>query len=106
MLDCFVLHLFKGCSFMANIKSQRKRILTNEKRRVRNRDARTRLKTFIKRFNAALAAEDTELAASELRLADQALDKAVSKGFIHKNNAANKKSAMAHRLNAFESAEQ
>jgi small subunit ribosomal protein S20 len=90
---------------MANIKSQKKRILTNEKRRVRNKDARTALKTYIKRFNAALAAEDTEVAEDEYRNASRALDKAASKGFIHKKNAANKKSAMAHRLNAFESAE-
>lgn len=85
---------------MANIKSQRKRILTNEKRRVRNRDARTALKTYIKRFNAALASEDTELAQEEFATASRALDKAVSKGFIHRNNAANKKSSMALRLNA------
>jgi small subunit ribosomal protein S20 len=91
---------------MANIKSQKKRILTNEKRRVRNRDARTALKTYIKRFNAALAAEDVELAESEFRIASRALDKAVSKGFLHRNNAANKKSAMALRLNGSEPAEQ
>ncbi len=91
---------------MANIKSQKKRILTNEKRRIRNRRARTALKTYIKRFNAALAAEDTELAQSEFQTASRALDKAVSKGFIHRNNAANKKSALALRLNEVESAEQ
>jgi small subunit ribosomal protein S20 len=100
MLNCWLLHLFKGYLFMANIKSQRKRILTNEKRRVRNRDARTALKTYIKRFNTALASEDTELAQTEFATASRALDKAVSKGFIHRNNAANKKSSMALRLNS------
>ena len=89
---------------MANIKSQKKRILTNEKRRVRNRDARTALKTYIKRFNAALASGDGDQAEAEFRIASRALDKAVSKGFIHRNNAANKKSSMAVRLNSSEQA--
>lgn len=84
---------------MANIKSQKKRILTNEKRRVRNREIRTALKTYVKRFNAALAQGNKELAAQELRTAGRALDKAVSKGVLHANNAANKKSSMATRLN-------
>ena len=91
---------------MANIKSQEKRILTNEKRRIRNRDARTALKTYIKRFNTAVAVDDPELAETEFRIASRALDKAVSKGFIHKNNAANKKSSMAQRLNALQQASQ
>jgi small subunit ribosomal protein S20 len=85
---------------MANIKSQKKRILTNEKRRIRNKESRTALKTFIKRFNAAVAGEDPELAQDEFRNAARALDKAVSKGILHRNNAANKKSSMARRLNS------
>ncbi len=85
---------------MANIKSQKKRILTNEKRRIRNKENRTALKTFIKRFNAAVAGEDTELAKTEYLKAARALDKAVSKGILHRNNAANKKSSMARRLNS------
>lgn len=85
---------------MANIKSQKKRILTNEKRRVRNREYRTALKTYIKRFNAAVAGDDADLAQSEFRHAARALDKAVSKGILHRNNAANKKSSMARQLNA------
>ncbi|HEX2053943.1 MAG TPA: 30S ribosomal protein S20 [Actinomycetota bacterium] len=84
---------------MANIKSQKKRILTNERRRVRNREYRTALKTYIKRFNAAVAGGDADLAQSEFRRAARALDKAVSKGIIHRNNAANKKSSMASRIN-------
>lgn len=85
---------------MANIKSQKKRILTNEKRRIRNKEYKTALKTYIKRFNLAVAGDDTELAADEYRNASRALDKAASKGVIHRNNAANKKSSMARRLNA------
>lgn len=85
---------------MANIKSQKKRILTNEKSRVRNRDARTALKTYIKRFNTALASGDNDQVAAEFSTASRALDRAVSQGFIHANNAANKKSSMALRLNA------
>lgn len=85
---------------MANIKSQKKRILTNEKRRVRNRDARTALKTYIKRFNAAVAGDDADLAQAEFQTASRALDRAACAGFIHRNNAANKKSSMALRLNS------
>ena len=87
---------------MANIKSQKKRNLTNEKRRVRNRDVRTALKTYIKRFQRALDARDPELTIAEFRTASKELDRAVSKGVIHINNAANHKSAMAKRLNAMQ----
>ena len=101
MLNCLVIHLLSRICLlsMANIKSQKKRNLTNEKRRVRNRQYRTALKTYIKRFNAAVTSGDGDLASSEFRSAARALDKAVSKGIIHRNNAANKKSSMAQRLN-------
>lgn len=85
---------------MANIKSQKKRVLTNEKRRVRNREYRTALKTHIKRFNLALDSGDTDRAADALHVASKQLDRAASKGIIHPNNAANKKSSMASRLHA------
>jgi small subunit ribosomal protein S20 len=85
---------------MANIKSQQKRILTNEKRRVRNREVRTALKTYIKRFQRALDSGDDESALAEFRTASRELDRAVSKGVIHRNNAANRKSSMARQLNA------
>lgn len=85
---------------MANIKSQKKRVITNEKRRIRNKEYRTALKTYIKRFNAAVIGDDDELAQTEFRNAARALDKAVSKGILHRNNAANKKSSMANQLNA------
>ena len=84
---------------MANIKSQKKRILTNEKARVRNRAYRSELKTAIKRVNAAVEAEDAELAQAEARTACRLLDKAASKGIIHKNQAANRKSGVMHLVN-------
>jgi small subunit ribosomal protein S20 len=85
---------------MANIKSQKKRIKTNEKRRMRNRGVTSALKTYSKRFEVALDSGDRENALAELQRASRALDKAASKGVIHRNAAANRKSAMARRLNA------
>jgi small subunit ribosomal protein S20 len=82
---------------VANIKSQIKRIKTNEKARLRNKAVKSSLKTAIKRFRVAAEAGDRDTATVELRSASRALDKAVSKGVIHKNQAANKKSAMASR---------
>jgi small subunit ribosomal protein S20 len=83
---------------MANIKSQIKRNRQNEARRVRNKQVRSSLKTRVKRFEDALASGDSATAAAEYRETTQALDKAVSKGVIHKNKAANKKSRLARRL--------
>jgi small subunit ribosomal protein S20 len=80
---------------VANIKSQIKRIRTNEKARLRNKAVKSSLKTAIRRFREAAAAGDQEQATAELRVASRQLDKAVSKGVIHANQAANKKSAMA-----------
>ncbi|WP_250283987.1 MULTISPECIES: 30S ribosomal protein S20 [unclassified Frankia] len=82
---------------MANIKSQIKRNLTNEKRRLRNKAVKSELKTLIRRFREAVEAGDQERAGQELRVASRKLDKAVSKGVIHSNQAANKKSALATR---------
>ncbi len=84
---------------MANIKSQKKRILTNEKRRVRNKQVRTALKTYIKKFHQALETGDQDVAAQALRVATRELDRAASKGVIHSNNAANRKSSLARQLN-------
>jgi small subunit ribosomal protein S20 len=84
---------------VANIKSQLKRIRTNEKARLRNKSIKSSLKTAIRRFREATAAGDKERALSELKTASRALDKAVSKGVIHRNQAANRKSAMAKRSN-------
>ena len=83
---------------MANIKSQIKRNRQNEKRRLRNKAVKSSLKTAIRKFNEATAAGDTENAATLMRDASRKLDKAVSKGVIHKNQAANRKSAIAKRV--------
>ena len=85
---------------MANIKSQIKRNRQNEKRRLRNKAVKSSLKTAIRKFNESVAAHDTEAAVALLRDASRKLDKAVSKGVIHKNQAANRKSAIAKRLHA------
>ena len=85
---------------MANIKSQIKRIGQNERRRVRNKAVKSELKTAVRRFREAADAGDTDTARSALRTASRLLDKAASKGVIHKNQAANRKSAMAKKVSA------
>lgn len=85
---------------MANIKSQKKRILTNEKRRIRNKQVRTAVRTHIKLFHQALGTNDPETAATALKVATRELDRAASKGVIHRNNAANRKSSLARLLNS------
>lgn len=85
---------------MANIKSQKKRIRTNERARLRNQAIKSALRTDIRSFREAAEAGDKDKAAEALRAASRSLDKAVSKGVIHKNQAANKKSAMAHKANS------
>jgi small subunit ribosomal protein S20 len=83
---------------VANIKSQIKRIRTNEHARLRNKAVKSSLKTSIRRFRAAADAGNADEAGTLMRSASRALDKAASKGVIHTNQAANKKSAMAKRL--------
>ncbi|MBG6180081.1 30S ribosomal protein S20 [Arthrobacter sp. CAN_A1] len=85
---------------MANIKSQKKRILTNEKARQRNNSVKSELKTAIRAVNTAIGTADKEAATSALQSASRKLDKAVSKGVVHKNNAANHKSAISKKVNA------
>ena len=80
---------------MANIKSQIKRIKTNEKARLRNKSVSSSIKTAVRKFRDALTAGDATVITTELRTASQALDVAVQKGVLHKNSAANKKSSMA-----------
>lgn len=84
---------------MANIKSQKKRILTNEKRRQRNQAVKSELKTYVRRTREAIAEGEVEKAQEELRAASRKLDKAVSKGVIHKNQAAQRKSKLATQVN-------
>ena len=83
---------------MANIKSQIKRIKTNEKARQRNVAVRSALKTQVRRFRSAADAGDKDAATVALASASKALDKAASKGIIHKNQAANRKSALAKKV--------
>lgn len=85
---------------MANIKSQKKRILTNEKARQRNLAIKSSVKTAVRATNTAIVAGDKDAAAAALVNASRKLDKAVSKGVLHANNAANRKSALAKKVNA------
>ncbi len=85
---------------MANIKSQKKRILTNEKARQRNKAVKSGLRTHVRKFNEAVADGDTAKAQELAKTATRALDKAASKGVIHKNQAANRKSAIAAKAAA------
>ncbi len=82
---------------MANIKSQIKRIETNRKATERNKAIKSEFKTAVRRFREAADAGRVDEANEALKHASKKLDKAVSKGVIHENQAANKKSAMAKR---------
>ena len=82
---------------MANIKSQLKRIKTNEKARLRNKSVKSSLKTSVRKFREAADAGDAATAGAAMQSASKMLDKAASKGVIHANQAANRKSAMAKR---------
>ncbi len=83
---------------MANIKSQKKRILTNEKARLRNKTVKTELKTYVRRVREAIAAGDKEAATTALQAAGRKLDKAATKGVIHANQAAQRKSKLAKQV--------
>jgi small subunit ribosomal protein S20 len=83
---------------VANIKSQIKRNRTNERRRLRNKAVKSELKTAVRRFREAAEGGDAATAGTALKSASRLLDKAASKGIIHKNQAANRKSAMAKRF--------
>jgi small subunit ribosomal protein S20 len=85
---------------VANIKSQIKRIKTNEKRTERNKAVKSELRTGVRKFREAAASGDKDAAIEALQAASRKLDKAVSKGVIHANQAANKKSAMAKKAAA------
>jgi small subunit ribosomal protein S20 len=88
---------------VANIKSQIKRNRQNEKRRLRDKSVKSSLKTAVRKFNTASQTGDVEQATALMRDAARKLDKAVSKGVIHKNQAANRKSAIAKRLESLSS---
>jgi small subunit ribosomal protein S20 len=82
---------------MANIKSQIKRNLQNEKAHQRNKSVKSALKTAIRSFREAAAAGDAEKAQALAAAANKKLDKAASAGVIHKNQAANRKSAISKK---------
>jgi small subunit ribosomal protein S20 len=83
---------------MPNIKSQWKRMRKSEEQRVRNKGIKSALKTDIKRFDEAHTGGDVDAARETFQAASRSLDKAASKGVIHKNKAANKKSRMSKAL--------
>nr|WP_191997327.1 30S ribosomal protein S20 [Bifidobacterium sp. SMB2] len=85
---------------VANIKSQKKRVLTNEKAHIRNVAYKSELKTVIRKVREAIAAGDKEAAQAAYKVASQKLDKAAGRGVIHKNQAANRKSGLANAINA------
>jgi len=82
---------------VANIKSQKKRIKTNEKARQRNKAVKSALRTHVRNFREAVAAGDKDKAAELAKTANRALDKAASKGVIHANQAANRKSSISSK---------
>ena len=82
---------------MANIKSQIKRNRQNETRRLRNKAVKSEFKTFVRKFHEAADAGQRDDALTLARAAARKLDKAASKGVIHKNQAANKKAALFRR---------
>lgn len=83
---------------LANIKSQKKRILTNAKATERNKSIRSGVKTAIKKVHEAITAGDKVVATATLQVANRELDRAASKGVFHKNQAANRKSGLASAI--------
>ena len=83
---------------MPNIKSAKKRVITNANRAARNKAAKSALRTAVKKADIAIA-NDSENKAEAVKLACQKLDKAATKGLIHKNNAANQKSRLTKAAN-------
>jgi len=93
------IFLFVSEDDVANIKSQKKRILTNEKSRIRNKSVKSALKTSIKKVDEAITASDATAAKEAALEACRQLDRAASKGVIHKNQASNRKSGLMKRAN-------
>ena len=84
---------------MPNIKSAKKRVLVTKTKTLQNKKFKTELKTDIKKYQAALAAGDTELAQATYKIAVKKIDQAAARGIIHKNAAAHKKSQFTKALN-------
>ena len=85
---------------MANIKSAKKRILVTQAKAIRNKMTKSAVKTAVKKVDAAIAANDKELAKAELLKATSAIDKAASKGVYHKNTASRKVSRLSKAVSA------
>lgn len=85
---------------MANIKSQKKRVITNEKAHLRNKEVKSAIKTSVRSVRKAVDAGDKEAAKAAYQVAARRLDKAAGKGVIHRNQAANRKSGLANAVNA------
>lgn len=85
---------------MPNIKSAKKRVLVNQKKALRNRMAKSALKTYLKKFEAAVAGGDQSAISASYKMAVKKLDQAVAKGILHKNAAARKKSRLTKKANA------
>ncbi len=94
-----MIKLQGGELIMANIKSAKKRIKVTQAKTMRNTMLKSSLKTTIKKFEAVIAAKDTANAQESFKTVARALDMAASKGIIHKNKAAKKKSRLAAKLN-------
>ena len=85
---------------MANSKSAKKRVLINERNRVRNQAVKTRVKTMTKKVLAAVETADVEAAKAALTVAYKEFEKAVTKGVLKKNTASRKKARLAAKVNA------
>lgn len=86
---------------MPNIKSAEKRVQLTKVQNARNKAQKSELKTSLKKFDAAVAQKDQTAVSETYKVAVTAVDRAVTKGLIHKNNAAHKKSSLTLKLNAF-----
>ena len=84
---------------MPNIKSAMKRDEKSKLQNLKNKAEKSALKTNLKKFDAAVAEGNRDTAVSAYKVAVKTVDRATGKGLLHKNNAAHKKSAMAHKLN-------
>jgi small subunit ribosomal protein S20 len=93
------LNSIEEVKLLANTKSAKKRISVIAKRTLRNKMIKSRVKTFIKKFNESLATGDIETIKEKLRLAVKELDKAATKGVLHKNTVARKKSRLYAKFN-------
>ena len=99
MVNRLIINLYLEVYELANIKSAKKRILVIETKTARNKQIKSKVKTMIKKVDAAVAAGDKELAKASLVAATTEIDKACSKGVMHKNTAARKVSRLTKAAN-------